>query len=1389
MSGTRNTPPPPAQGLVVPVDVVAFCVSESDAVQGTPSFSGATIDYGQFNQGNPDAYVGASATRSFIDPPAHPLEAGVHLHWALPDALTKGRVDENTSAPSFPAVPNRWLVTRFAINGGTATPMSWIVESDGLAAMLPSGTYAPVIPVKKAGTSDPGFSFLGLRAPLANYQGRLGEQAYAEASGGTPFTAVANGMPTFAAYYPESRSSFGFVDTLADLGGPAQLMYVVTGWFDQPANDPAQICAAPPDPAFGKPAPTLSGSYGWTAGGGGSGQGDTPQPAYTLYSGTVQAIAWDPNRQYVPAPENQPTITADAALGNTPSEALAAYFRNLLHPSTPYFEKILTAFQQGQWPTFTQPTPDRLAAIDEALHSSQFQRIDSNLIWTIYQADPDGSPHEAIDLPQGIADALNQANVARAQLAAVNEHVETFMWQAFSDWYRYFQVQDPAEKTVVFNHFAETLMPIWQGPNGNDGLQAEQSTAAAAASAGDQALQAVIKQRPDLSLRGVPGARYWQPTDPALMLVGDGLALSPRYGGDEEHSGTGQLVCRTTDEIVSAVTVNAINRTASDYADAARLTSNSLPHLADCEALLAEALLLDANLAASWSGIAAATLTADLEALLTGAPQKSWTIATGAAPSPVEVNWWEGANPWIPLFIAWTADFVPLQPTIVNQVTLEDYDPAFFTANYTIDPDTGSFLSYTPSGPHGIVIDPAAQTYTPTYQGSAILSDKTVENLEGQITQYLQTHSDTTLETILSDLQAGQFVVQPLSGFTEAMINRVLQAQMALVVPPGADSRAQLLTQTVAGIVGGVYNVGPSFNTAYNPIRAGFFKLSGQCVDAFGQRRTVKIGNFYLAESMTTVAGGNTEPGIAYAAPRIAQASRLTFDWMSAGVQTIEEMTAHPATSPVCGWIMPNHLTGGFFLYDGDGATLGALQLNRAQPPVPVWQGAPGDDADIDEPIDQALADANPLLRAVALSLHGASADYFKAFYAAVDTVHATVNPQNLSLESGLAVLAGRPVALAQAAIRLDLRGRPMFNQNSNACLGENAWTDTENGLSVVQFPVLLGDADKLDDGLIGFFRQAESGDGFDLSTFFSAGAAAGSSGGVVRPDASTLLLTLTPKADDPDPPPAGSETVRVLMLIDPRAPVHAVTGILPTQELAIPSDVASAALSSLEIYFLAAPVLKPASVLALPVPAASGFDVSFIEQYLANGAPEWVTIPDITPTSEKAVWHYTPQSLTEGWLRINQLRLGFALTNQAGKAVVTGGATQNLTLTLTNDKPNQVTFTPGVLAAEGTPPKGSIFYLHFGELVADDDVAKIGLAAPGWSFASQQDAVYGAYWAATPTEDAVALAPGASLAIAVTNLKVTTSLAQAKLCFDYYAVDGAANGVFTDMVVVSQSS
>src|SRR5687767_9096233 len=53
------------------------------------------------------------------------LQAGIHLHWALPDALT--RLTHGPQGVQPPRVPDRWLVTRTDPDGRR---VRWVVESD-----------------------------------------------------------------------------------------------------------------------------------------------------------------------------------------------------------------------------------------------------------------------------------------------------------------------------------------------------------------------------------------------------------------------------------------------------------------------------------------------------------------------------------------------------------------------------------------------------------------------------------------------------------------------------------------------------------------------------------------------------------------------------------------------------------------------------------------------------------------------------------------------------------------------------------------------------------------------------------------------------------------------------------------------------------------------------------------------------------------------------------------------------------------------------------------------------------------------------------------------------------------------------------------------------------
>jgi hypothetical protein len=162
------------------------------------------------------------------------LEPGVHLHWALPDALTCARIPPKGSdaLALFPGVPDLWLVVRLN-PGGAAGPRrrqrswrAWVVDSRTQSvAPFDSNWQPPALPARR-----PIHTAAGLLPPAT----RIGYSGW-----GQIIKQTAAFDPLVAAYYPAARRRFGFHDPLEDLpGAVGQVSYVVIGWYADPNDDP-----------------------------------------------------------------------------------------------------------------------------------------------------------------------------------------------------------------------------------------------------------------------------------------------------------------------------------------------------------------------------------------------------------------------------------------------------------------------------------------------------------------------------------------------------------------------------------------------------------------------------------------------------------------------------------------------------------------------------------------------------------------------------------------------------------------------------------------------------------------------------------------------------------------------------------------------------------------------------------------------------------------------------------------------------------------------------------------------------------------------------------------------------------------------------------------------
>jgi hypothetical protein len=504
-----------------------------------------------------------------------------------------------------------------------------------------------------------------------------------------------------------------------------------------------------------------------------------------------------------------------------------------------------------------------------------------------------------------------------------------------------------------------------------------------------------------------------------------------------------------------------------------------------------------------------------------------------------------------------------------------------------------------------------------------------------------------------------------------------------------------------------------------------------------------------------------------YLPPRLTQSSRLLFRWLSADDDRVE-MNTHPATTPICGWILANHLDDSLWVYDNKGNAYGSLTLDWNRSRV-LWQCAPGSAYfGMTAPaFFQALGVVNPHLRDLILGLYGdggaASAAYLDAFMRALDVSSATVDPSNHAQFQGNAVLLGRPLALVRASLDLELMGDPAYSQSwadlksqvDQDAGGSFVWGN-DYGFSKVDFPVRIGNVPQTSDGLIGYFKDGAYG------TFYAPAVEAGNPRVLPPPDDNLVVN------GSPDTPP-----VVVSMLIEPRGVIHATTGILPVKTIDIPPDQYADALEKMCLAFLTAPILTP-DPLAMPLPAQSGGSWTWVE----NDGSAWSETQAIAAVTVDAVMNYAPQRILEGWLNLGNALMSassFRILNvKAGKPVlyITQDPGLNaMTLTWTNKTNAPLILNAGAPAPESYQAGGSSLAFNFGAMLPDDVVAGMRVSAPGWKAVYFPAAArHPALWSAAPTADLV-LSPGESVTFALGGITCPPGTLAGNLQVYYFAL------------------
>ncbi len=445
-------------------------------------------------------------------------------------------------------------------------------------------------------------------------------------------------------------------------------------------------------------------------------------------------------------------------------------------------------------------------------------------------------------------------------------------------------------------------------------------------------------------------------------------------------------------------------------------------------------------------------------------------------------------------------------------------------------------------------------------------------------------------------------LTQAMSGFGDALIMRHQAFQLPVYNPFPLDSD-DAFTAKVREAVQTANQVAPNEYLPFSPWRASKTALSEmELLDNWGRYWPPDLApelEDFAVQTTNTLPDVGENPGKEFAMPpRLAQGARLAFRWLAASSE-IEEMNDHPASNPICGWVVPNNLDDSLMIYAPEGDALGYIDEGCQ------WRTFPGNRGPI-IPADIANAHLAQMVQWLCAQGQGFLAD----FLGTLDMAQENMEPESFAQHEALALLMGHPLALVRADVHLQLQEPPAIDVSERTMQDDvQSYMNYKNaggdgappprhtfGFEEVRVPLRLGEFHRLNDGLAGYWL--EDGNGRYANDAFYAlqtVPTTGSSPQIITRhqansedrDESQFLIALSLDENAPR---------TISMLIDPRAPIHAATGILPVKSLYIPTDQYETAIRRLQVAFLAAPLLAPELGLELSLPTEPGYDWNWVQ-------------------------------------------------------------------------------------------------------------------------------------------------------------------------------------------------
>lgn len=1227
--------------ICVPVDVQALVI--------TPTGGEATV--GVRGDQRDDAPFAAGTVRP----------NGVHIHWALPDALLKGEPTTRDAKGQseglvLQPLPDRWCVLRLLRPRGVQRSLvrGWVIDAK-TKTTAPLETYAGTFPAAAAGDT------------LDRLDAGIG------------------GSLIWTASYNSAAGRFGFHDPLSDLPPAAAIApnglhddsaaYVVTGWWNDLPSDPLGALSGlralalrldklgwmldddalppvtpadrarrdasnatlgletPKDSATVEYLPTVGPSVSRKVYGIASGISTpvknaeqmifaTPEPTFaTLLHGSVFGV---PTRGLPAGVDDRPAVRdVTIALGQDVDDVVAAFGSSVLgagEANREAAEKLTAAFTSDLLDRIA--TSDGVADLAEHEHCDGFDSRPGDLI-------PGSKPDRFLNTDGAAANPFSIGRKGRGADATTGVSKEirsVLMW---------------ADSVEMVGRNSTQKAQKRDGSRASDSVKT--TSAVPVREVIRPAPREFFPQAPLIALRGVK---------PNLRHHGDGRfedrnVLRCRYAEEcvPEYSGIvrGADVLPTLgsgaipEEVLNVaresvlldpygtewLAINSSRGFPTEYVKAVntRLTGEMVRLYGTDGVYDGSSHIVNTRLSApvdKWltSTTADVRIDRELTAQLAG-----HSIVKYTPPSPVAITTWR--QPWVPLWVEWR---VQLDGTA------------------TLDGWKLDGLDFERDGA------PPTATISRSIVGRTPLSTGVAEALHNGIKRWLEAeeqrdiagtgvldaNSQRALAQLGSFLAPLDMASASLDGIREQLLGINYIGQMPLDTPAAGVKRK------------------PVASALPQPFFGGTMRLDAmRVVDAFGRTLDLDVSRVSTTRSLEIP----TAPSSITVRPRVQHASRWIVRFVGAPDPTapdpalrpdanVDQVTPAAMVNPVAGFLLPDHIDESLEVFASDGSPIGELAHDSITGAV-TWEPAPGRPVLPDAgPFVGLSASQSPIADVAAgvlladVAARGQStppaSSSLSSMLRAIDTTLWTVDTYAAIGSPTIAGLVGRPVAVVRATIRLDIPD-DTDDVTITHVGGAEARRAVFAAMSEVRFPFRLGALERSDDALLGFyigddFTHLHLVDKVVASLSPASGrlqGALGQLGGVISTVPVPIAHPYIVAEDELWVRPGQEVAVTLLML--PAGKLHVTSGLLPRKAMSLAEDWVGPGLKALSPSVRIGPVLVDPSEIRLPLIRAMGPRQRFTRR---TGPLTWRDDP-IKAASMTAYLPRMPHEAQEGWIRV----------------------------------------------------------------------------------------------------------------------------------------------------------